>query len=356
MSKFYPAGGGVVTETVVDAAILTDAADTQVLFNNAGDVDGVSAFTFNVGTSELSVNSSIVARAANHLGFFSATTSAQLAGVLSDEEGSSGGFVRAGSPTLTSPTFATSQIATLRRPGGVTNAINPLNLSTTVFKVEDWIIAGAVCTAASRTCGEFHWWMTGTDSAMVGGAIETNHPGVRILRAGATTPVAGESCVIDTTAAAGTMSWDNNFDTIWVVKPGTSDTNTKTRFGLSPDFGVDPPLTGAYFEKEHAGDGGGSDTNWFFVCGDGTRNRADTLVAHGTDWVTGRIARVNATTIGWAICAGDGCTLPALTNHTTNCPSGATEARLGARVETNTTAARDLSLDYIDLLITGITR
>ena len=41
------------------------------------------------------------------LGQFAATTSAQLAGVLTDETGSGGGFVRATGPTLTSPTLIT---------------------------------------------------------------------------------------------------------------------------------------------------------------------------------------------------------------------------------------------------------
>lgn len=47
------------------------------------------------------------ARTADNLSAFAATTSAELAGVLSDETGSGGGFVRATSPTLTTPTINT---------------------------------------------------------------------------------------------------------------------------------------------------------------------------------------------------------------------------------------------------------
>lgn len=46
-------------------------------------------------------------RTADNLSVMAATTSAELAGVLSDETGSAGGFVRATSPTLTTPTIAT---------------------------------------------------------------------------------------------------------------------------------------------------------------------------------------------------------------------------------------------------------
>lgn len=46
-------------------------------------------------------------RTADNLSVFAATTSAELAGVLSDETGSSGGFVRATSPTVTTPTINT---------------------------------------------------------------------------------------------------------------------------------------------------------------------------------------------------------------------------------------------------------
>lgn len=51
-----------------------------------------------------------VANSADHLGFFAATTSAQLAGVLSDETGTGGGFVRATAPTLEGLTVSTTAI------------------------------------------------------------------------------------------------------------------------------------------------------------------------------------------------------------------------------------------------------
>jgi hypothetical protein len=46
---------------------------------------------------------------------FASTTSAQLAGVLSDEEGSSGGFVRAGSPTLVTPVLGVATATSINK-------------------------------------------------------------------------------------------------------------------------------------------------------------------------------------------------------------------------------------------------
>lgn len=55
----------------------------------------------------------------NPLSQFAATTSAQLAGVLSDETGSGGGFVRATSPILTTPNLGTPSAATLTNATGL---------------------------------------------------------------------------------------------------------------------------------------------------------------------------------------------------------------------------------------------
>ena len=49
---------------------------------------------------------------ADTLGVFAATTSAELAGVVSDETGSGGGFMRATSPTITAPVIETSLAGT----------------------------------------------------------------------------------------------------------------------------------------------------------------------------------------------------------------------------------------------------
>ena len=71
-----------------------DTIETLLTFANPTSSDKTITFPNLTGTVALSTN---------NLSLFAATTSAQLAGVLSDETGSGGGFVRATSPTLTTP-------------------------------------------------------------------------------------------------------------------------------------------------------------------------------------------------------------------------------------------------------------
>lgn len=75
-----------------------------------------------IGTTDsttLTESTNAVPNATDNLGFFAATTSAQLAGVLSDENGSGGGFVRATSPALTTPDLGTPSAATLTNATGL---------------------------------------------------------------------------------------------------------------------------------------------------------------------------------------------------------------------------------------------
>lgn len=71
---------------------------------------------------------------------FAATTSAQLAGVLSDETGSGGGFVRATSPTLTTPTLG---VATA-------TSVNKLTLTAPTTSATLTIADGATLTASAN--------------------------------------------------------------------------------------------------------------------------------------------------------------------------------------------------------------
>ncbi|HMV47617.1 MAG TPA: hypothetical protein PLD20_01035 [Blastocatellia bacterium] len=78
----------------------------------------------------------------NPLSQFAATTSAQLAGVLSDETGSGGGFVRANSPTITTPTIA--KLANLTANGFVTTSGSDgtLGVDTTIYTPTSRTITG----------------------------------------------------------------------------------------------------------------------------------------------------------------------------------------------------------------------
>lgn len=66
---------------------------------------------------------------------FASTTSAQLAGVLSDETGSGGGFVRATSPTLTTPNLGAPSAVTLTNGTGlpITTGVSGLGSNVATF-------------------------------------------------------------------------------------------------------------------------------------------------------------------------------------------------------------------------------
>lgn len=88
---------GIVIPTLTVTTLNIGAADTSITRLSAGviQVEGVT-----------------IATAANTLGFFAATTSAQLAAVISDETGS-GALVFATSPTLVTPILGTPQSGNL---------------------------------------------------------------------------------------------------------------------------------------------------------------------------------------------------------------------------------------------------
>ncbi len=137
----YPSTG----TTVDDSARLTEAGGTTLEYSGTDGISstasGAGTLTLNEGTAggaaasksvlssdstahrlQLSNNNgsfSNVAVHADKLSVFAATTSAELAGVLSDETGSGGGFVRATSPALTTPNLGTPSAATLTNATGL---------------------------------------------------------------------------------------------------------------------------------------------------------------------------------------------------------------------------------------------
>lgn len=105
-----------------------DAARTLSMSGNitvAADfiTSGANALTLTTtGTTDVTLpTSGTLTRTADNLGVFASTTSAQLATVLSDEEGSGGGFVRATSPTITTPTIS----GAITFPDNVRQTFNP---------------------------------------------------------------------------------------------------------------------------------------------------------------------------------------------------------------------------------------
>ena len=89
-----------------DLAIIlatSQSATTETLTNKT---INTASNTITIIEADISDLGTAIALIADKLSVFAATTSAELAGVLSDEEGSGGGFVRAISPTIVTPTIA----------------------------------------------------------------------------------------------------------------------------------------------------------------------------------------------------------------------------------------------------------
>ncbi len=92
-----------------------------------------------------------VARKSLTLAQFAATTSAQLAGVLSDETGSGGGFVRATSPTLVTPALGTPTALVGTNITGTAAGLTAGNVTTNANLTGPITSVGNATAIASQT-------------------------------------------------------------------------------------------------------------------------------------------------------------------------------------------------------------
>ncbi len=102
------AGGGALSTAALTSGTMATARLGSGTANSTTFLRGDSTWTSVPGGGDELTSSP--------LSQFASTTSAQLATVLSDEEGSSGGFVRAGSPTLTTPALGVATATSLQLP------------------------------------------------------------------------------------------------------------------------------------------------------------------------------------------------------------------------------------------------
>lgn len=133
----YQITGAAITADRSLALPLLTAGDTFVTEDFAQTLTNktitAAANTLTIASTDLTDSASI-ARSSNNLGFFSATTSAQLLGVMSDETGT-GSLVFATSPTLVTPALGTPSSGTLTNctglpPGGVVGTAATLGANT----------------------------------------------------------------------------------------------------------------------------------------------------------------------------------------------------------------------------------
>lgn len=121
----YASMGFVLTTANPITLGTTGLAFTQ--FSGAGEITAGSGLTKTGNT--LAIDTSIVARKADNLSVFAATTSAQLAGLLSDETGT-GAVVFANSPVLVTPALGTPTSGVATNLTGTASGLTAGNVTT----------------------------------------------------------------------------------------------------------------------------------------------------------------------------------------------------------------------------------
>ena len=108
-----------------DAGTVKHGVQTKAAVSNSyvTAIDDAGAVTVAQPASTNLSDSSSLVRTSDKLSALSATTSAELAGVLSDETGSGGGFVRATSPTLTTPNIGVATATSITGAVGTTLSV-----------------------------------------------------------------------------------------------------------------------------------------------------------------------------------------------------------------------------------------
>ncbi len=136
---------GAITPTSVNGLTITSSTGTLTITN--GKTLSISNTLTFTGTDSSSVafgTGGTVAYVANKLSVFAATTSAELAGVISDETGS-GALVFGTSPALTTPKVTTSindvNAATLINIGATASAVNYIKVTNAATGTAGPIIA-----------------------------------------------------------------------------------------------------------------------------------------------------------------------------------------------------------------------
>lgn len=203
----YTAGTGLIltgTQFLIDSTVVTLTgaqaltnktyngntwtAGTGVLTLGAGKTATVSNTLTFTGTDSSSVafgTGGTVAYVANKLSVFAATTSAELAGVLSDETGSSGGGVAvfSNAPALTSPTVttqATSDNSTKAASTAFAQSLKIANIAT-ISRSSNTILAAANYDTLIRATSTFTQTLTAAATLGDGWRIWYRNSGAGII-------------------------------------------------------------------------------------------------------------------------------------------------------------------------------
>lgn len=233
--------GALGTGLVINTAGTPSIYAGQTCTNQVVRVLGASGAATCVTITSAFVDSSI-ALTGGHLGQFAATTSDQLAEVLSNETGSGGGFVRATAPTIDSPIIATK----VNLPSGTALPGSPS--AGDVFIVTDDSAAGACDSAAgsARTVCRYNgsaWQAIGDGGAGagIGGSVGSTDNAVPRANGTGGATLQASGVVIDDSnnvSIPGTISIGTSGVGVWAPLEGTA-----------PGAGADAGRHNTYFDS-----------------------------------------------------------------------------------------------------------
>lgn len=190
---------GVVSASQGGTGIVNNDASTITISGSFG-----ITFTISAATSLTLPTSGTVATTSNKLSAFAATTSAELAGVISDETGS-GALVFATSPTLVTPTLGSATATSINKV-----AITAPATSATLTLIDGTTVTGPAASGTIMTLG---------NAETVTGAKTFND--AKLLLAGSSS---GTTTLKASATASGTVTLPAATDTL--VGKATTDTLT----------------------------------------------------------------------------------------------------------------------------------
>jgi hypothetical protein len=188
--------------------------------------------------------------------------------------------------------------------------------------------------------GEFGWRINSGGTTYI--VSEANHPGIVNFQASGSA-----SCgrFISPNSIASPLRFADTFDMYFVLRQNSTSAIT-VRIGLfenSASSIANPPANGIYFERLS------TDTNWFGVTrSSSSQTRTDTSTAGSTSFIRFRLRRIDSSTIGFTLDGGTEVTA------TANIPTGT--AFINIEIIATTGVAKDVDVDFVDCLITGLSR
>lgn len=188
------------------------------------------------------------------------------------------------------------------------SGVDPLDRTTLAFR--DDFLASTVSSALTVT-GDYGWASFALSGALTVSRIAGTYPHLGQVRIqGASTTTGNGSAIAIGNAGNGVSTFDklstHTFDSVWVVRPANT-TNGQYLVGFQDHDNVFE-TNGCYVKYDTTN----SDTAWIAICEQSSTPTTVSLVTapSTTNWSTIRIYSTVAGTTNFAVCNGDGCTLP----------------------------------------------